>query len=123
MPQGKNVQRFQTFFSLLSAKTVRKLQTIFQKLMKRATIFINVSKSCLQDIFCVRDYVAVSRKLFGLLRVFTSLKMRIPQPPFPMCMHWWQFNAHAVISYSSVKILLARLVKILDTENISIFFF
>ena len=61
MPQGKNIQRLQTIFSLLSTKTVRKLQTIFQTLMKTITVLINVNKNCLQDILCVREYVAVSR--------------------------------------------------------------
>ena len=40
----KNVQKLQTFFSLLSIKAVRKLQTIFETLMK-TTIFINVKKT------------------------------------------------------------------------------
>ena len=61
MPQGKNVQRLQKIFSLLSTKIVWKLQTIFQTLMKTKTVYINVNKNCLQDLFCVRDYVAVSR--------------------------------------------------------------
>ena len=30
--------------------------------MKTATVFINVNKNCLQDVFCIRDYVAVSRR-------------------------------------------------------------
>ena len=49
------------FFSLLSTKTIWKWQTIFQTLMKTKTVYINVNKNCLQDILCVRDYVAVSR--------------------------------------------------------------
>ena len=51
----------QTIFSCLSTKIVRKLQTVFQTLMKTITVFINVNKNCLQDIFCVRDCVAVSQ--------------------------------------------------------------
>ena len=54
MPQGD-------IFSLLSTKTVRKLQTIFQILMKTTTIFIHVNKNCLQEIFCVHDFVAMSQ--------------------------------------------------------------
>ena len=54
MPQGG-------ISSLLSTKTVRKLHTIFQTLMKTIIVLINENKNCLQDILCVRDYVAVSR--------------------------------------------------------------
>ena len=61
MSQGKNVQKLQTIFSLLSTKTVRKLQAIFHSLMKTTTTFSNINKNCLQETFCVCDYVAVSR--------------------------------------------------------------
>ena len=59
---GVKCTKLQTIFSLLSTKTVQKLQIIFQTLMKATTVLINANKNCLQDIFCVRDYVAVSRR-------------------------------------------------------------
>ena len=47
--------------AMSQGKNVQKLRTVFQAIMKTTIVFINVNKNCPQNIFCVRDYVAVSR--------------------------------------------------------------
>ena len=59
-----------------------KLQTIFQILIKITSIFINVNKNCLKDIFCVRDQGSRNLKRVGSQQKFVVTNKNLALPNF-----------------------------------------